>query len=168
LFILLTQLKRELDEEHVQKLSLEREVKDLRTLVTKQQGNILKLEMQTNDTTTKLQEQEKDNEELKKVLDEKDEENKEYKKKHDGYFKQLNELISQLEGKKGEIRTYQREIDELKDKHRVSTRLRSTPGKLNPWTGDNTSRKEIRPLFALVKLAPPLHKHYLYPNKSIQ
>ena len=25
---------------------------------------------------------------------------------------------------------------------------------------DNTSRNEIRPLFALVKLAPPLHKHY--------
>jgi hypothetical protein len=33
---------------------------------------------------------------------------------------------------------------------------------------DNTSRNEIRPLFALVKLAPPLHKHYLYPIKSIQ
>ena len=31
-------------------------------------------------------------------------------------------------------------------------------------TADNTSKKEIRPLFALVKLAPPLHKHYLYPN----
>ena len=27
-------------------------------------------------------------------------------------------------------------------------------------TADNTSRNEIRPLFALVKLAPPLHKHY--------
>jgi hypothetical protein len=25
---------------------------------------------------------------------------------------------------------------------------------------DNTSRNEIRPLFALVKLAPPLQKHY--------
>ena len=25
---------------------------------------------------------------------------------------------------------------------------------------DNTSRNEIHPLFALVKLAPPLHKHY--------
>jgi hypothetical protein len=30
-------------------------------------------------------------------------------------------------------------------------------------TAYNTSRNEIRPLFALVKLAPPLHKHYLYP-----
>jgi hypothetical protein len=27
-------------------------------------------------------------------------------------------------------------------------------------TADNTSRNEIRPLFALVKLAPPLHKHH--------
>ena len=35
-------------------------------------------------------------------------------------------------------------------------------------TADNTSRNEIRPLFARVKLAPPLHKHYLYPIKSIQ
>jgi hypothetical protein len=35
-------------------------------------------------------------------------------------------------------------------------------------TADNTSRNEIRPLFALVKVAPPLHKHYLYPIKSIQ
>jgi hypothetical protein len=32
-------------------------------------------------------------------------------------------------------------------------------------TADNTSRNEIRPLFALVKLAPPLYKHYLYPIK---
>ena len=34
-----------------------------------------------------------------------------------------------------------------------------------PWEkggpADKTSRNEIRPLFALVKLAPPLHKHYL-------
>ena len=35
-------------------------------------------------------------------------------------------------------------------------------------TADNTSRNEIHPLFALVKLALPLHKHYLYPIKSIQ
>ena len=36
-------------------------------------------------------------------------------------------------------------------------------------TADNTSRNEIRPLFALVKLVPPLHKRYfIYPIKSIQ
>jgi hypothetical protein len=32
---------------------------------------------------------------------------------------------------------------------------------------DNTSRNEIRPLFALVKLAPPSHKHY-YQKKVIE
>jgi hypothetical protein len=30
----------------------------------------------------------------------------------------------------------------------------------------DTSKNEICPLFALVKLAPPLHKHHLYPIKS--
>jgi hypothetical protein len=38
----------------------------------------------------------------------------------------------------------------------------------NGATADNTLGNEIRPLFALVKLAPPLHKHYLYPIKYIQ
>ena len=32
-------------------------------------------------------------------------------------------------------------------------------------TADNTSINEIRPLFALVKFTPPLHKHYLCPIK---
>ena len=41
-----------------------------------------------------------------------------------------------------------------------------------PWekggTADNTSRKEIHPLFTLLKLAPPFYKHHLYPIKSMQ
>jgi hypothetical protein len=50
----------------------------------------------------------------------------------------------------------------------LSAGLDSRACERNGGTGDKTSRKEIRPLFALVKLAPPLHKHYLYPIKSIQ
>ena len=34
--------------------------------------------------------------------------------------------------------------------------------------GPPTTQETKRPLFALVKLAPPFHKHYLYPVKSIQ
>ena len=47
------------------------------------------------------------------------------------------------------------------------TRPRAVPREKG-GTADNTSRNEIRPLFARVKLAPPLHKHYLYAIKSIQ
>ena len=46
-------------------------------------------------------------------------------------------------------------------------RPRAVPRKKG-GTADNTSRNEIRtPLFALVKLAPPLHKHYLYPIGTV-
>ena len=43
----------------------------------------------------------------------------------------------------------------------LSTDLVSRACKGKGRTADNTSRNETRQLFALVKLAPPLHKHYL-------
>lgn len=97
LFILLTQLKRDLEKVRHQNADLKRDVQGLRTAVTKKEEKNIVLEVKIGGMEAERQKLESDLKEMKEDLEKKNIEKDETKKKLEGYFKQVTDLHSQVE-----------------------------------------------------------------------